>query len=677
MGAVKSIDPAAFGVEVVENEWIELRSGARLAARIWLPEGARVEPVPAIFEYLPYRLRDLTRKRDDINHGYFAAHGYACVRVDMQGSGDSDGVLRDQYRELELADGEEVIDWISKQPWCNGRVGMMGISWGGFNSLQVAARRPPALAAIVTVCSTDDLYADNMHYMGGCLLMDNLVEATTMFSVNSCPPDPAVVGDRWRRMWFERLRGSGLWLDTWLRHQRRDDYWRHGSVCEDYQAIACPVLTAGGWADAFVDPIFRLLEHLDVPTRAIVGPWAHCYPHYALPGPAIGFLQECVRWWDRWLKQKPNEVDQWPQLRAWMTDASPPATQYKRRPGRWVAEPSWPTDNVKMRCLPMAPARLYRNPNTIKRKRRSLSIQSPLSVGQYAGKWLTSATGPQMAHDQREEDGGSLVFDTLVLSDDLEILGIPEVELEVSADKPVAMLCARLIDVTPDDLATRVSYGLLNLTHRDGSENPTPLEPGERYRVKIPLNAVGQTFRKGHRIRLSLSTCYWPLAWPAPEPARVVVHTEGSGLWLPVRAPREDDSEVWFEPPEGARPPRIERLLPAQHDWIIRKSLGSYLTVQEVIDDPGVLRFTELELDVGEKMISRFSHVSNEYPSVTAETLTERSFQRGDWHVLTKTRTVLTATPTHFRIRAELDAYEGSTRVFSENWLSEIERDLV
>lgn len=674
---MKTIDPREHGVEVVENEWIELRSGAVLAARIWLPKGARTAPVPAIFEYLPYRKRDLTRRRDDINHGYLSAHGYACVRVDMQGSGESDGVLRDQYRELELADGEEVIEWIANQPWCNGRVGMMGISWGGFNSLQVAARRPPALSAIVTVCSTDDLYTYNMHYMGGCLLTDNLVEATTMFSINTCPPDPALVGDRWRRMWFDRLRGSGLWLDTWLRHQRRDAYWQHGSVCEDYKAIACPVLTVGGWADAFVDPIFRLLEHLDVPTRAIIGPWAHCYPHYALPGPAIGFLQECLKWWDRWLKDEPNGVESDPEVRAWVMDGSPPATQYDVRPGRWVAEPYWPSENVKMKRFPMAPARLYRDITTIKRKRRSVSIQSPLSVGQYAGKWLTSATGPQMAHDQREEDGGSLVFDTLALPSDVDILGIPEVELEVSSDKPVAMLCARLSDVTPDDQATRVSYGLLNLTHRDGSAAPMPLEPGKRYRVKILLKAVGQTFRAGHRIRLSLSTSYWPLAWPAPESARIMVHTEGSSLLLPVRAARPEDEAVVFPDPEGGVPPRIERLTPEQHDWTVHKSLGSYRTVQEVIDDAGTLRFAEIDLDVGEKVTSRFTHTYNSYDSVTGETLTERTFRRGTWSVRTKTRTVLTATPTHFRIRAELDAYEGSTRVFSDNWLSQIERDLL
>ena len=674
---MKLIDPAAHGVEIIENTWIELASGARLAARIWLPKDARTRPVPALFEYLPYRKRDLTRVRDDINHGFFASHGYACVRVDMQGSGESDGVLRDQYRELELADGVEAIAWIAAQPWCNGRVGMMGISWGGFNSLQIAARRPPALGAIASVCSTDDLYQDNMHYMGGCLLTDNLVEATTMFSVNSCPPDPALVGERWREMWLERLRESGLWIDIWLRQQRRSAYWRHGSVCEDYSAIQCPVLLAGGWADAFSNAIFRLLAHLDVPRQAIVGPWAHSYPHYALPGPAIGFLQVCLRWWDRWLRDEPNGAEHEPRLRAWMMDASPPAAQYKVRPGRWVAEQTWPSSNVEMRSFPMAPARLYHTPKDILRKRRTLTVESPLNVGEYAGKWLTSASGPQMAHDQRREDGGSLVFDTLRLKEDLEILGTPEVELDVSCNRPVAMLCARLSQLAPDDKATRVSYGLLNLTHRDGSEHPKPLEPGVVYPVRIRLNAVGQTFRRDHRIRLSISTSYWPLAWPAPEPARVTIHTARSRLLLPVRQPRSEDARVHFEDPHGAPSPETHYVAWPEHDCFIRESLGTSRTIQEVVEDSGVIRFVELDWNVGEKIVSRFTHVYDDYLSVTGETLTERSFARGDWSVRTTTRTVLTSTKTHFLVRAELDAYDGSTRVFSENWLSEIERDLV
>src|SRR5690625_4849778 len=242
---MKAISTFPYSVRRIENIFIPMSDGAQLAARVWMPTDAERHPLPAILEYIPYRKRDLTRARDTMNHAYIAGHGYVCVRVDMRGSGDSDGVLIDEYTRQERDDAVEVIAWLAAQPWCDGSVGMMGISWGGFNSLQVAAERPPALKAIISACSTDDLYADNMHYMGGCLLGDNLSEATVMFAFNSLPPDPAIVGDRWRDMWRERLEGSGLWLDTWLAHQRRDDYWRFGSVCEDYDAIRCPVMAVG------------------------------------------------------------------------------------------------------------------------------------------------------------------------------------------------------------------------------------------------------------------------------------------------------------------------------------------------------------------------------------------------------------------------------------------------
>ena len=278
---------ARLQVEAEENVFIPLRDGQRVAARIWRPVG-EVGPLPAVLEYIPYRKRDLTRGRDAVNHPYLAAHGYVCVRVDLRGSGDSDGVLVDEYREQELQDAEDVIAWLADQQWCDGNVGMMGISWGGFNSLQVAARRPPALKAIVSASATEDLYVDNMHYMGGCLLGDNLSEATVMLAFNSLPPDPEIVGDAWRQMWLERLRGSGLWLDTWLSHQRRDEYWRPASVSEDYSAIQCPVLAVGGWADGYTNAIFRLLEHLEVPCHGLIGPWGHKYPHIGVPGPPIG-----------------------------------------------------------------------------------------------------------------------------------------------------------------------------------------------------------------------------------------------------------------------------------------------------------------------------------------------------------------------------------------------------
>lgn len=665
--------------EVIEEEhiWIPVGEGIRLAARIWRPISSDLDPVPAVLEIIPYRQRDLTARRDSIHHPYMAGHGYACLRVDLRGSGDSEGVLTDEYLEEELRDVEDVLEWVSGQPWCSGRMGMMGISWGGFNALQVAARRPPGLDAIVTASSTDDRYADDVHYMGGCLLSDNLSWASTMFAYNSCPPEPDVVGDQWRSMWHARLQRSGLWLEEWLLHQRRDDYWQHGSICEDYDAVQCPVLAASGWADGYSNAVFRMLEHLRVPRKGLIGPWSHKYPHLGEPGPAIGFLQEVVRWWDHWLKDVDNDVMDDPMLRIWMQETVPPLTAYQERPGRWVGEASWPTQHISSTELPLARSRIGGPGERIAPE--ELTIQSPLSVGQYAGKWCSYNSPPDLPYDQREDDGGSLVFDTDELTERCEILGAPLVELDLATTEPVAMVAVRLSDVAPDGGATRISYGLLNLTHRDGHESPEPLVPGQRYRATVQLNGMAQALPAGHRLRISISTSYWPLAWPPPRPARLSIFTGTSKLLLPTRRIAASD-EVPVRPfgePEGAEPILVTQVEPGEERWSVSREMIGYESALEVVKDLGVVRFEDIDLDVTRRAYERYSCIGNDFGSVRGETEWRVSFERAGWRVSTVTRTVLTSTATDFHIRAELDAYEGEQRVASYNWDHTVPRDLV
>lgn len=667
-----------------EHLWIPMSDGTRLAARIWRPTSSEDDPVPALLELIPYRKRDLTALRDSIHHPYLAGHGYAGVRVDLRGSGDSEGVLTGEYLEQELADAEEILAWLADQPWCSGRTGMMGISWGGFNALQVAARRPPSLKAIVTLSSTDDRYADDVHYMGGCLLGDNLSWASTMFAQNSTPPDPALVGSRWREMWLERLRGSGLWLEDWLRHQRRDDFWRHGSVCEDFSAVECPVLAVSGWADGYSNSVFRLLAELDVPRQGLIGPWSHKYPHLGQPGPAIGFLQEMVRWWDHWLKDEDTGVLDEPMLRTWMQDSVPPSTAYEERPGRWVGEPSWPSPNVTEEQFTLVRNRIVRSDTTDERSGEDvdpemLPIESPLSVGQFAGKWCSYSAPPDLPYDQREEDGGSLVFDSDVLTTQQEILGAPVVELDCASDQPVAMVAARLSDVAPDGRATRVTYGLLNLTHRDSHSAPEPLEPGRRYRIRVHLNHVAQAFPPGHRIRLSLSTSYWPLAWPPPKPVRLTVLAGSSKLTLPSRSLAESPEQALrpFDEPEGAPPLHTSTTEPGEHRWRVSRDLVDYSSELEVIKDSGTTRFDDIDLDVSQRCEERYQWVGDDFDSVRGDVLWNLAFSRGDWQVRTRTRTVLTSTATDFHLHAQLDAYEGAERVAAMNWNTTIPRDNV
>jgi len=661
---------------VLDGLRIPMNDGAELAARAWVPPDAERTPVPAILEYIPYRLRDHKAIRDAEIHGWFARNGYAGVRVDLRGSGDSDGVLQDEYLQQEQDDGLEVLRWIARQPWCNGRVGLFGLSWGGFNGLQLAALQPPELGAVISVCSSDDRYADDVHYMGGCLLTDNLSWASTMFAFNSCPPDPDAVGERWRDMWLARLEGSGLWLKNWLEHQRRTGYWKHASVCEDYDAIQVPVMVVSGWADGYSNTVFRLLEHLKVPRRGLVGPWGHKYPHMGGPGPAIDFLGECVRWWDQWLKGEDRGVEQDPMLRAWMLDRRDP--QLPDVTGHWIAEQHWPSPRIETTRFRLVRRSLELDDGSAVPDSPPVTLQSPLSVGLFGGKWCSYAETTDLPSDQRLEDGGALIFDTEPLPDGLDMLGAAEVELELSADRPVAMVAVRLSDLSPNDRATRVTYGVLNLTHRDGHEEPTPLEPGRRYQVRLRLNEIAQRFYPGHRIRLAISSSYWPLAWPSPEPACLTLYPQGCRLHLPRRHGQDEDKHLRnLGSARRAPAPAHTLLAPAKREWQVIHNLARNEVTLDVVNNDPLLRLDDIGLAFGRDVEECYSFRNNRYDTVRGEVMQERRFERPGWHVRTVTRTVLTSTNKAFLIRATLDAYEGDVRVFAKSWDEEIPRDLI
>jgi len=638
-------------VRVIEHTLIPLKDGMTLAARIWLPEDAEQNPVPAILEYLPYRKRDGTYERDALTHPYLAAHGYAGVRVDIRGCGESTGLLFDEYAKQEQDDGMEVIAWLAAQPWCNCAVGMMGISWGGFNGLQIAARRPPALKAVVTICSTDDRYADDVHYMGGTLLTAGLDWAFFFFSSMCLPPDPLLVGDSWRPMWLDRLQNIPLFFDLWLQHQRRDAYWRYGSVCEDYEAIQCPVYAVGGWTDGYKNAIPRLLERLKVPRKGLIGPWAHAYPHFALPGPQIGFLQEMLRWWDYWLKGVDTGVMDEPMLRAWMTESVKPAPHHETLPGRWVAESSWPSPRIRPRRLFLTDAGLREASASL----RTRELCSPQTVGKCAGEWVPFGRGHDQASDQQEDDMRSLVFETLPLDTPIEILGAPVVTLDVASDRPIANLIVRLCDLHPTGESLRVSYGVLNLTHRDGHENPAMLEVGERYRVRIQLNDAGSVFPAGHQVRLVLSTAYWPMIWPSPEKATLLIFS--GTLDLPQRSPQGSDERLSpFPEPESA---------PPEKPTVFRR------------DGERVERIDRIGLELGTQGKSQYRVEEDDPLSAVAELRRTLVMSRDAWQIRVETQMRLACTGNVFLVQGGLRAWEGTSEVCCRNWDRSIPRDFI
>lgn len=660
-------------VREIENTWIPMPDGTRLAARIWLPEDADADPVPAILEYLPYRKRDGTVERDHLTHPYFAGFGYAGVRVDMRGTGDSEGVCLGEYLLQEQDDALAVIDWLAAQPWCSGKVGMIGISWGGFNGLQIAARRPPALGAVISLCSTDDRYADDIHFFGGTVLGDKLNWGATAFSIANTPPDPAIVGERWREMWVERLENNGLWMLDWFRHQRRDAFYAHGSVCENYADIEVPVYAVGGWADGYTNAVFRLLEHLPGPRKGLIGPWAHKYPHFALPGPRIGFLQECLRWWDQHLKGIDTGIMDEPMLRAYVEDDRPPDTHPQHVPGRWVAEPGWTSPGRA--ALELCVTSKGLTPEV--RAPEPIVIASPQTAGHAAPLWCGYGLVPDGAQDQMT-DAGLQGFETEPMDDEVELLGFPILTAQVTSDVAQANLVATLSVVDTSGRARLISFGALNLTHRAGHAVPEPMPLGTPVTVKVQLNACGQRIPKGARLRLGLGTAYWPMIWPSASAATLTLDPAGTVLSLPQRAPRSEETGLAeFGPSEGAAPLEVDVTQPGSFRRTRERDPISGVETTYVIGNDGTERHLHTGLTLTGSSAEAFS-IHPDAPTSARGTVTRHAgYGRGDWQADLYTEVSVEALAAHWRIRARLVATDADGVVIEREWNEDIARDLV
>ncbi len=527
-----SAQSADLGVRSIENVFIPMPDGVKLAAQLWIPAHADLKPAPAVLEYIPYRKRDRYRAYGEYWGPTLARRGIAYARVDTRGSGDSTGLLRDEYLPLEHQDAATAIAWLAHQSWCNGSVGMRGVSWGGFSTLQAAALAPPALKAIMPISASDMRYTDDAHYIGGAFALTGLKWATSMKVVMAGPPDPQLTGQSWEREWMARLDATPPIAARWLSHQTNDAYWRQGSVAVDLNAIRCPVYVVGGLVDSYGNEIPRLLSRLNVPKKGLYGPWQHGYPAPATPGPGLDWAVEEVRWWRHWLLGEANGIMDEPMFRVYMPDATAAQVSPGPIPGRWVAERSWPSSRVATRTWRLGGGALTEAAPAPE----SVTYEGKPVVGLGKVEWVPFAP-TELPREQSGDDARSLVFDSLPLAIDLEVLGVPTLRVRVSADRPIAKIAIRLCEVTSGGQSWLVTYGLLNLTHRDGHEHPTPLLPGRPVDVDVPLNFTAHRFQAGSRIRAALSESLWPLVWPSPEIATLTFDLGASRLELPVRTP--------------------------------------------------------------------------------------------------------------------------------------------
>lgn len=663
----KVVEPAAQNdIKIVEHIWIEMSDGVRLSAKMWLPVNAAEQPVPAILEIIPYRKRDACAQRDHSNHAWLAARGYACIRPDMRGHGDSEGIMLDEYSPREQQDTIEVIEWLAEQPWCTGNVGMMGLSWGGIASLQAAVHQPQALKAIIPVGASVDRYYDDGGYLLGGYPGQGLGWGGVMFGYCIRPPDPKIVGDSWRDMWFERLENTTMFAEKWLTHQLRDDTWIQGSVCEHYDKIKVPVLGISGWNDCWPNTMIRLLENIDAPCRAVSGPWGHVYPNLGGPGPMAGFLQLALDWFDHWLKGIENGVLDAPAFLAYLQDSHSPDPNPSERPGRWVGETNWPSPNT-------SPTRFGLKPGVILETSTggggTVSICSPVTLGIKSGEYMPISGVAELPQEQSSDDALSVCFDTSALNEPLELLGTSNVHLRLSSDCKSGLVAARLCDVAIDGTSTLISYGILNLKQRDGREVLTEITPNQFMDVTVRLNDTGWSLKPGHRLRLALSSNLWPMAWPVAERATLSVDLAECFLELPVRHKKTDEIiEEPFGPALTAKPIVHEIITSAKGARQIERNIETGETTYKVEFDGGEFRLETINLSYGSKTSQVYIIADNDPLSARIEYKADFKFAREEWNLRTESELVATCDSSSFYLKGKVAAYEDEKCVFEREW---------
>ncbi|MBG9983620.1 CocE/NonD family hydrolase [Aerococcaceae bacterium DSM 111022] len=653
---VKELDYMPYSVDITDHKWITLSDGTRLSAKIWQPHGME-QSKGTILEYLPYRKDDFTALRDEIRHKYFAGHGFTSIRIDIRGTGDSDGILFDEYTEQEQLDGIEVIDWITKQPWSNGHVGMIGKSWGGFNGLQLAARQPEALKAVISLCSTDDRYADDVHYRGGVLMASEMLWwASTMFAYNGRPAFHQFVGGDWYKNWLARMDQTPPYVEEWVSHQTRDAFWKHGSICEDYSKVKIPVLTLSGWADGYTNAVDRLYNNLESPKKAIIGPWAHEFPDIAIPGPNFGYLQECIAWFEKWFVDDQSSVEHTDTYSIYLQNSVKPQTSYDYREGVWLDYKNATTQNIDV----LGP------------QNEIIRIKNNIEHGMYGGVFCPFGQDGEMPGDQTSENGLATTL-RVDFGDELRIGGQPIAKLRLKSNVKEANIHVRLTDVHPDGQRTLITKGQLNLNHYKSHEFPEDLPIDSYIDVEFKLDIIGYVLPKDHKLEISLSPSYWPLMWPSKEIADLTVDLGGSQLLIP-HLTQFDEIKPQFEKIEMATPLPKEVIEEGSRTREIRHDLVNDVWTIDDYAKEGLRTLPHLGITYGTVNHNTYALKNGDPLSATVTS---------DWDITVSDRDIDTRTVTHSKMSCDADnfylyneiiGYNEGSRVFFKSWNKTIPR---
>ena len=648
-----------------EKLFIPMRDGVKLGANLVRPD--RPDPkikYPSLLTYDPYRATE----GDSLPLlGYYAEHGYYAVRVDLRGSGMSEGLeVPNQYSEQERCDAEDLIAWLAAQPWSNGNVGMFGTSYSGYNAIQMAMQNPPALKAIIPTFSADDVYTDCIVYYDGALKCEGLARWPFFMIALSGLPGPPDYNHNTPEAQYRVEQEP--WVLDMLRHQTNDAFWQRFSLRPRYDAIKIPTMMVAGWLDQCTDSFSRMMQHLTVPTRAIVGPWTH---GIGLPGPAINIQYEALRWWDCWLKGIDTGVTSEPPVALYVNRSYKPRLDLKDIPGEWRYEDTWPVKRAEEVCFIPQPDRLLARTKTSDIK---WDLPYKPSIGM-TNRYRCPHNAAELPIDQRADDDYSMCFDSQELSDELEILGHPRAELFVSCTAPVANWIVRLCDVAPDGTSTLVTKGLLNGTHRHSHTDPTPLVPGQVYKLEISLKVVSWIFPKGHRIRFAVSNADFPNLWPSPYSMTTSLYVDErhmSKFFLPS-CPTEQRPAPTYLPPEI--PAGSDRPAPRNKWTVTRDEMAHTVTVfRETVQFMGQGgQSTNIE-----EMERRWCTVNDDNPAVVkviAEGYTKIDVQSG--RLVCTSHMTIESDAQAFHVTAKRELYVNDELKYGKSWEEHIPRYLV
>jgi putative CocE/NonD family hydrolase len=651
---------------------VPARDGITLSADVYRPVGSR--RWPAILEHVPYRKSDQTAARDLALCVALARRGFACVRLDVRGTGDSDGIALDEYTEAEQEDGCEAVAWIAGQDWCTGAVGAWGTSYGGFAAIQLAARRPPALGAIAAVYATDDRYTDDVHFYGGALCALELVHyPLRILAMNALPPSTPLDAEA-LEAWRARIDATPPWILRWLDEQHDGPYWRNGSLRPDYESINCPTLLLGGWRDGYVNAAVRMAERLAAPCQLVVGPWPHVRPNQAPVPPRLDFVDLLASWFRRHLSGDETENGNEGALVFFQAYDDPRMTP-ARVSGEWRRLRGWPSgDDAVRRFHLLGEGELADAPGP----EAQVTLEHAPHAGLAVGNWCPPPPPTGLPGDQRLDESYGVSFTTRPLPSAVRCLGFPRLVLAVSHPGPTALIAAKLSDVAPDGPSQLVTRTVLNLAHRDGSTAPRPLPPRVPTQVALTLDATAWTFAPEHCIRLTLYASDWPTCWPAPTTEAPTLHVGEASLELPL-APEGEPADPREEEAHGEEDEGEPLPMSSRHDQPVWRLLRDGHRHRAGIETASGHEQTLPSLGVTITELRDFSAFVCETDPLDAvvEGTTSFELRRPDCNVRTEARGRFTCTAETFRAELALDVWLDGRPLTGRRWDERIPRRLL